>query len=189
MASDFLRENWPEGTLPIEVDDIADVRFGIDVIPVPGLREIGIDGFICSCCTKIVIDDLYFTRLRSRARFTIAHEMAHLVLHRDLVEASTVSNIDDYRAFRRVLSDQQERQYEQQAHAFAGLILVPPDRLASEIEAGKALARTKGLNMDLANPQHRDRLCSYLARQFDVSQRVIGIRGSRDRYWRLDDDF
>jgi hypothetical protein len=33
----FLEEFWPEGTSPVDIEKIADVRAGLDIVPTPGI--------------------------------------------------------------------------------------------------------------------------------------------------------
>jgi Zn-dependent peptidase ImmA (M78 family) len=54
-----------------------------------------------------------------RQRFTIAHEISHYVLHRDLIGEGVVDNA----MYRSALSDE----YERQADSFAAQILLPGD--------------------------------------------------------------
>ena len=87
---------------------------------------------------------------RTRQRFTIAHEIAHYVLHRDLIGDGIV---DDglYRDGR--IGDIRERQ----ANRYAATLLMP-----------KSLVR-KAWDMGMRN-------ASDLAREFDVSPAVAEIR-------------
>jgi hypothetical protein len=62
-----------------------------------------------------------------RQRFTLAHEIAHYILHRDLLDAGLV----DSALYRSKLSDDLERQ----ANRFAAEILLPPHAVRSEFKA------------------------------------------------------
>ena len=59
------------------------------------------------------------TDSEARRRFTIAHEIAHYVLHRDLIGDSLVDNA----MYRSSLADD----YERQADSLAAKILLPAD--------------------------------------------------------------
>ena len=44
-----MREFHAEGTIPTPIEEIAEFKCGLDIIPVPGLRDLlEIDGFISS---------------------------------------------------------------------------------------------------------------------------------------------
>ena len=45
----FLRDIHPEGSIPIPTEEIAEIKWGLDIIPLPGLRDLlEVDGFISS---------------------------------------------------------------------------------------------------------------------------------------------
>lgn len=83
-----------------------------------------------------------------RQRFTMAHEIAHYVLHRDLLENGLV----DDALYRSSLSDD----YERQANRFAAQILLPAPALKAAYRSNKAL--------------------SSLAQAFNVSDAALRIR-------------
>jgi Zn-dependent peptidase ImmA (M78 family) len=84
----------------------------------------------------------------ARRRFTVAHEIAHYVLHRDLINVEIV----DREMYRSVLSSE----YEAQANRLAAEILMPSDLIKSEFAK----------NNDL----------SVLAAGFTVSMTAMNIR-------------
>ena len=86
---------------------------------------------------------------RKRRRFTIAHELGHYVLHRDLIG----NGITDDALYRSRLSGQIERQ----ANRFAAELLMPWDLIVESTE--------KGINT-----------MEELAEKFDVSKIAMSIR-------------
>jgi len=93
----------------------------------------------------------------NRIRFTIAHEIAHYVLHRDLIRNGIVDD-ELYR------SEQVGSRYETQANAFAADLLMP-----------KALvkARFEKLMSLISDP---DRILETMASDFQVSRSAMRIR-------------
>jgi Zn-dependent peptidase ImmA (M78 family) len=83
-----------------------------------------------------------------RQRFTMAHEVAHFVLHRDLLENGLV----DDALYRSSLSDE----YERQANRFAAQILLPASAVRQAYQTNKALGS--------------------LAQAFNVSDAALRIR-------------
>jgi Zn-dependent peptidase ImmA (M78 family) len=67
-----------------------------------------------------------------RRRFTIAHEVAHYVLHRDLIGESLTDNA----MYRSSLADD----YERQADSFAAKILLPADAIREAYRHTRSLA-------------------------------------------------
>lgn len=64
----------------------------------------------------------------NRQRFTVAHEIGHYVLHRDLIG----DGITDNAMYRSSLSDE----FERQADRFAGQILLPAQAVKDALRAG-----------------------------------------------------
>lgn len=89
------------------------------------------------------------TEPMNRQRFTIAHEMAHYVLHRDLIG----DGVTDNAMYRSSLSDEFERQADQ----LAGKILLPAKAVKDAYRAG---------NVSYAK----------LSEMFNASQDAIRIR-------------
>lgn len=69
----------------------------------------------------------------NRQRFTLAHEIAHFVLHRDLVP----NGLTDNAMYRSSLSDQ----YERQADRYAASVLLPAEAVRQAYRQDKAIAR------------------------------------------------
>jgi Zn-dependent peptidase ImmA (M78 family) len=101
---------------------------------------------------------------RRRQRFTIAHELGHLLLHegRPLTVDQAVLRIDLRNDISSMATDDQEIQ----ANTFAAALLMP-----EEIVMDYA-TNTVRLNGEIT----RDDLISELARKFDVSSEAMGYR-------------
>lgn len=90
----------------------------------------------------------------TRQRFTIAHEIAHYLLHRDYIG----DGIEDSILYRSTLSDPREAE----ANRLAAQLLMP------EASVLKALRRHGGR----ANPN----VAAIMAEEFNVSEAAMGIR-------------
>jgi Zn-dependent peptidase ImmA (M78 family) len=96
----FLKDQHPRGTLPVPVEDIADLSLGLNIFPFPGLqRDFDIDGFISKDLTTIYVDEVIYSKRPARYRFTLAHEVGHLILHRDLIEAIHPRSVTEWQNF------------------------------------------------------------------------------------------
>ncbi|MGQ7829399.1 ImmA/IrrE family metallo-endopeptidase [Altererythrobacter sp. Z27] len=91
---------------------------------------------------------------KARQRFTIAHEIAHFLLHRDRIQAGVVDSV----LYRSKLSSRLEAE----ANRLAADIIMPRD-LVEEIA-------------DLENLSDHDQLVERLAQRFDVSKQAMDIR-------------
>jgi len=57
MAEECLREHHPDGSIPIPIEDIIDIRFRIDIVPYNDLRaNYDIDGYVSQDGSSIYVD-------------------------------------------------------------------------------------------------------------------------------------
>ena len=87
-ADEFLAEHHPAQTLPIPIEQIAEGKMDVSIVIQEYLREeCETDAFISHDCSTIYIDrKIYMHHVQHRSRFSIAHELAHLLLHRPVME-------------------------------------------------------------------------------------------------------
>lgn len=185
LAGKFLDEYWPDRTVPVDIEAIVDVGFGIDIVTVPHLYAlVEVAGFITPDGSEIYLDrDVYEHPKLYHLRFTLAHELAHLYLHEDLLRAADYTTPEEWYEFQERFPEESRSWYEWQANSFAGLILVPAEALAEKLEEAKALAREGGMEVDLEDDRTRSYLTEWIGRRFEVSAEVISRRGRYDGYW------
>lgn len=148
---------------PILVDDIADwegaliVRNNFD-----GTES----GFTLRDGKRIIIGVNTRTS-RKRQRFTIAHEIGHVVLHQSPLIVDHSVRVD----WRDNVSSLGTERQEIEANAFGASLLMPQEMV---------LARAKEYSLrtspSLAGASWRERLISKLAQEFDVSTEAMGFR-------------
>ena len=80
------------------------------------------------------IDDLSFKKYPARTRFSIAHEIGHLILHQGWYENNGPRDIDGYLEFLDQTNAETYKRIERQASTFAGLILIPTKHLTEIIK-------------------------------------------------------
>ncbi|MFQ5881781.1 MAG: ImmA/IrrE family metallo-endopeptidase [Candidatus Methylomirabilales bacterium] len=183
-ARDFLQTYHPSGTIPVPIEEIVEFEYEIDIIPVPGLHEaFEIDGFISSNLKAMTVDAFVYNRRPGRYRFTLAHELAHAVLHRRIYLAHRFRTVENWKRFQREMDEEDRRWMEWQAYAFAGLVLVPPDPLRDQYGKAVRAARKVGLSIQKVGEVARPYIADYLARRFVVSAQVIERRIEKDRLW------
>jgi hypothetical protein len=183
-ADRFLGEHHPTLSPPVPIDEIAEFGLGINIIPIPGLQAVhDIDGFLSADMTEISVDQYVFENRPTRYRFTLAHEIAHLVIHGDRLREVAPKSIPDWKQFVRDLPERDYAWLEWQAYAFAGLVLAPqaPLRAAHDdaVQATRDAGIDPGLNLDFA----RDYIATWIARRFEVSAAVIDKRLVYDGIW------
>jgi len=82
-AEAFLKKVNPQLEIPVPIEEIIELKLKMRLISIPNLkRDLSIDGFINSNFDTITIDDYCFNNFEFRARFTMAHELGHMLLHK-----------------------------------------------------------------------------------------------------------
>src|SRR2546426_1751732 len=148
-ADEVLKRLWPEATIPINVERIVDARLKIDIIPVPGLRdEIGVDGFLSRDRDAIYLDERVSNAIPSRYRFTLAHEVGHLVLHEELYKVADFTTPAEWLEFQSSLLEKDYSRYEFQAYCFGGLMLSPRVALSNAVQEAVLKAKRSSYEGD-----------------------------------------
>lgn len=125
-----------EQRTPIDVFTFFEVDLGLDPIPFDDFTaKYRVEAAITADFTGLYLDAEQYALMEkgpewklNRLRFTIAHELAHYFLHRDLPQAENFSSLPN---FARWTASYGGRKYtaEQEANEFAGRLLVPETRL------------------------------------------------------------
>lgn len=91
IARAFVAERLGDSvSIPVDIDLLVETTEGVDLDYWPGLRGRGLEGMVaCDPATRqvvIFVDDLLADRQPTRYRMTVAEELAHLLLHRKLID-------------------------------------------------------------------------------------------------------
>jgi|LDZT01.1.fsa_nt_gi hypothetical protein len=114
---------------------IAEQKLNIKIIPIPDLiKLVSVDTLITSKWNTVFTDSFFYLERENRFRFSLAHEIGHFVLHKEIYESLVIENIEDYENFFANMSQDDYRFFESQANRFANYLLIPTDRLEKEIE-------------------------------------------------------
>lgn len=186
-AESFLETYYPAKNIPIPIEKIIDLQLQIDIIPIPGLKDVfekaglDIDAFIAPDFKSISVDMHIQEKVTTRYRFTLAHEIGHMVLHSYLYKQFQFNTMDQWIEIINNMPISESRIVEWQADEFAGLVLVPREFLKEKFV--KAIKDTE----EILNKIYRARTdimidlsISSLAKEFVVSDDVIRIRLQRD---------
>jgi Zn-dependent peptidase ImmA (M78 family) len=123
-AARKLRDHWKLGEIPINNLLRTAERAGIVVgefnLKVPQLDAVST---LYNGVPYVLLNT--FKQSGSRARFDLAHEIGHLILHRSLTRED-LSGEDGKGIYDRL---------EEQAHWFAGALLLPPERFSNDLWA------------------------------------------------------
>ncbi len=184
QAESFLRRYHPTGAIPVPIEDIVDLHFRIDIIPLPGLRSgFDVEAFITSNMEAIYVDDDIYRNYINRFRFSLAHEIAHAVLHQKVFRSLSFSSVADWKQMQTSFPPKEYGSLEWQAYTFAGLILVPSDVLLERFKTAVQRAEREGISLVAASDMARHIIAGALAPEFEVSTSVIDKRIAFDGLW------
>ena len=142
-ADSFRKRFWNK-PVPVDIENIIEIGLKIGLIPVPGLQNLcDADALITSNWRYIYVDNSRYLdeRYRNRLRFSLAHEMGHFILHKELYKSFNIKGQNDYYKLLNEFPPEQYGYLEFQANSFASYLLVPRDILV--FEKNKALEKIK----------------------------------------------
>lgn len=174
---DIFRKNFWNNTIPVEIEDIIELKLNISLVPIPGFLKItNMDALITSDWKYIYVDNNEYLdeRRYNRLRFSLAHEIGHYVMHKRIYSNFEIKTIADYYKLYKDIPTRQYGYLECQANKFASYLLIPRKVLAIEMEKelkNKNDPRLRKidrltLNYYLAKP---------LAKIFKVSEEAVRI--------------
>jgi len=179
-AQNFLNTYHPSLELPVPIEEIIEFEIGLNIYPFPNLyRTHRQNGFLSSDLTTIMVDEDQYKYYIPKYRFTLAHELGHLVLHRKIYQRYTFSKIHEYIEWYKSISNWDVDMLEWQCDTFAGLILVPEETLISECKKtiGKYKKEIKKLiSSNIEVWEIWSYLPNKIASVYDVNPPVVEIR-------------
>jgi Zn-dependent peptidase ImmA (M78 family) len=188
VAEEFRKDYIHNFDVPVAIEQIIEATMGVSVIPQEGLHDgCDMDGYISKDMHWIYVDKAYYDfhneKFYKRIRFTIAHEIGHVILHRDIIDKIKFKSDEDWKSFRMSLQEESNNWFESQAQEFAGRLLVPVDQLIVEYRKRRELILKSyaGWNSKKINEEELFSIAaSTIAPIFDVSAQVIEKRLYRE---------
>jgi len=184
-AEAFTEKYNPSRIIPVPIDVIAERDFDIDIVPLPGIQDnFDTVAFISRDLTTIYVDEYILQKRENRYRFSVAHELAHRVLHADVFRQLSFDSIASWKDV--VTNTIPEDQYgfvESHANTFAGLVLLPQAELRQAFSQAIDRAKQAGVDIIGAGFVARDIIESYVGREFSAAQKTAHIRIERDGLW------
>lgn len=177
LAKEFLEQYNKDGEIPTPIEQIVELELGITIIPIKKLlRDHHIDAFLSHDCQTIYIDEDNYMSQANRARFTLAHEVGHILMHRSIIE--NIKTIEEWKVH--ILGAGSGRAiYETEANHFAGYVLVPTTNLLEAYKEAKNKV-TKMFNeykkIVPSNNEIIPYVATHIAKLFGVSDQVVEIR-------------
>ena len=187
LADQKRQKYWPEGILPVDTTKIIELRLRLEVEPMFDLLStLDVDAYLKSDLSGIVVDhDCYMNdKFLNRLRFSMAHELAHYFLHREIYSSLSLSSPEDWKEFIQNVPETEYEAFEYQANEFAGRFLVPYEKLKSAIMDSIEMIKRSGIEYLLSDSDMvLSRISPFLRRIFGVSEQVIEIRIRREKLW------
>ena len=179
-AEAFLKRYHPSRKIPIPIERIIEFQMGLDIVPLPGLLEAyDVDGFTSSDLSEISVDQFVYEHRPSRYRFTLAHEVGHVVLHAELFKAHQFRGIEAWKRFLMGVAEIDYSRLEWQAYSFGGLVLVPGDALQQELKLAAKQVKAQGVSKE--TDFAKSLMTDMVANRFGVSSEVIERRLNFDQ--------
>ena len=168
LANEFLKNYHAGLSLPIPIEEIAEQKLKIKILQKMNLKkDYDVEGFLISDFTTIFLDLKMYLDHENRTRFTIAHEIGHLILHKGIFRELNINSVEKLNVFSIKLTDDEYSWLEYQAYSFASHVLVPKDLLTN------ALKNKLGRIPSMETPEVLAPLIQDLPDIFNVSDAVI----------------
>lgn len=188
IAEKIRKEHWPEGSLPINMEEIIEIKLGLTIEPMHGLfHQIDMDAYLKMDLGGIVIDyDCYMHgKFSNRLRFSLAHELGHYYLHKEIYYDLTFNSPEEWKKFVIYSPENEYANFEWQANEFAGRFLVPREALKARIaEVAESLRKNNMTDYLTVDPDAvLSSVSPFLCKPFGVSEEVIERRVKREDLW------
>ena len=136
VVNNFIPQYETDLSLPVEIENLLFLN-GINIITHKDLkRTYGIESYITTNgADKIVIDSDIYMNDETRARYALAHEFGHYILHGSFIKSQNISSEEEYFDFRKSITPEEEKRIEIQAHIFAGYTLIPQASFRCKIDS------------------------------------------------------
>lgn len=180
QADRFRSLHWHGMALPINILEIVEFNLKLDIVPLKGLQRVGdVETFLFGNCKAIAVDeDKYMDdRQINRINFSVAHEVGHLVLHKDLYTQFDHHSEREWIDLVQKIPQEEYNWLEWQAHEFAGRLLVPVDELRKFLlKFEKQIKTIKSLGLEISNLDVAEHIAPNFNNKFRVSAQVIARR-------------
>ncbi|MBZ5553375.1 MAG: ImmA/IrrE family metallo-endopeptidase [Acidobacteriia bacterium] len=186
--ADQFRKRYAAAGIPVDIEDIIEFELKLGIRPVSDLYlKCNTNAYLTADCSSIVVDEGQYLNPRNLfpLRFSLAHEVGHLVLHKDIVNKFRPGSIDEWKNIMKSIPDREYGFLEYHSHEFAGRLLVPPESLILEIGSCRAdIKRTYDQYPDISDDLVIEYVASKIYRKFEVSPEVIARRIKIEKVWK-----
>lgn len=177
----FLNEYHPSNDIPIPIEEIIELKIGLNIFPFPRLyKDHALNGFLSRDLTTIIVDEYQYDQLNEKYRFTLAHELGHYILHKSFYEnLPEFETSDEYVQWRMSIPQDEMTWFETHSDWFAEQFLVPTNLL---LEICKQVVKKHSDLFSSLGTIPED-IWSYISNEvathFEVNSPVVEIRIKR----------
>jgi Zn-dependent peptidase ImmA (M78 family) len=183
-AAKFAAKYDDDSNFIFPIEEIIELKLRMNIIPVPNLRKnFDIDACTTGDFSEIIIDRELADVYENRYRFSLSHEIGHLVLHNNIFKEINFSSIDGWISFYKSVDLYEYDKLETQGNKFANFLLLPEKKLKIKFEEALLSvssliddAKRNGLNRHLYLDYALDRIISEISKTFLVSKEAIQHR-------------
>ena len=176
-ADNFLKQYHPSREIPVPIEEIIEFQMGLNIVQIPGLLQaFDVDSFTSSDLTNIFVDEFIYSNRPRRYRFTLAHEIGHLILHKKIYLQATFHTIKEWKDFINSISEKDHGWLEYQAYSSGGLVLVPHEHLLKLTKLCIDHIKKEDISLQENWDFAGEMIAAQLAKTFDVSSNVIEKR-------------
>jgi len=170
QVNGFLSKRNPNGIIPVPIEPMIE-KYGIEIYPVPdfqnssGNLSAALDNDLCSITIAENTSDGHY-------RYLLAHELGHLILHREFIGSLQLTSSHPLLTWRKQLLEFDSEIYkdlERQADRFARYCLMP-DEPFGRFKYSAEMKFQAGMNWDILPEQAYQAACGWLADQFRTTK-------------------
>ncbi len=173
-AEDVLAEHEAEGAIPVQIEEIIEFGFGMEIRPMQALKSrYGFEGALSNNLNTILVDEANMLNYPTRYRFTLAHELGHRIMHEAFIKSLGITDKTTWKEAVAAINPTLYSRAEGQAYVFAGYLLVPTGALRSSFEEARQLALSRGIDFAGLSTSAIGYVAGSFARQFNVSTEVV----------------
>lgn len=179
------------GSLPLDLIEFIELDLKLDLIPYNRLYcDFGADAAIMADFSGIYVDGEVYDLIDTapdwklnRLRFSLAHELGHYFLHREMFAEQGIVE-DEHLLDWLNRHNGEKHRIEQEANEFAGRMIVPVEKLREYFEAMQShFSSIHGSTHWVSDANIRQKACELIAPKFGVHRDAIAVRLDRDGIW------
>ncbi len=173
----LLNKFHPSSEIPVPIEEIIEYDLEIAIIPLLNFtKSTSRDGVIAGEFSEIFIDQGILEYRAPLARYVLAREIGHLLLHRDLYDVMKFGPIKEWRNYVDSIPRLTQMKVKYEAHCFAGYILVPGNKLSEKLKLFMLKFHEREIDIDKISDIAWEAAIDELSKEFAVIKDVIRWR-------------